>query len=333
MSSETRTPRALGALLAALLVSGCGNYSNDDLAFLAAVPRRDELRSKIESDPAAGQALTLAQSQAALALGDRSEFAENTLRAATSFNRGIGALLGLFEEVLQHPPTRRFGATRREWGPFVPKDRPGFEFRVVIERELDELGEPGPSFHYALQVRRRLGGEWISPIEGTYLAAGGGIRKGAGTLSLHTLAARNLGFPLGDLDTLDSLDVVYDTAGDPLVIQLEVVGQSGLDTVRASYEYRERTGETPEKGQAAIRFRLEQNLVGGLLSATEVFQVTSKWLANHAGRAEATILSGDAAGATQIDCWDENFALTYLSKPWESLTLGSDAGCPAVDVP
>ncbi|HEX3697091.1 MAG TPA: hypothetical protein VH374_17065 [Polyangia bacterium] len=46
-----------------------------------------------------------------------------------------------------------------------------------------------------------------------------------------------------------------------------------------------------------------------------------------AGRTQAAVIAGDAAGAQQDECWGSGFAPTYNLKPWSP---AEDTGDPSL---
>ncbi|HEY0093601.1 MAG TPA: hypothetical protein VGB96_04720, partial [Archangium sp.] len=86
--------RTLWLLLLGCLATACGgNFSNDDLEFLNALPAREDLTAKLPGSEAGVSAGGLRQRVAALAVGDPSTLYEDTHRASTAFNGGLDGLL------------------------------------------------------------------------------------------------------------------------------------------------------------------------------------------------------------------------------------------------
>jgi hypothetical protein len=43
------------------------------------------------------------------------------------------------------------------------------------------------------------------------------------------------------------------------------------------------------------------------------------------------VLSGDAAGAHETQCWNQQFQAVYTDKPWSPLEdLGDPSACPVI---
>ncbi len=101
--------RALFALLlAAMPVSlACGNYSNEDLEFMNAVPARDELVANLPAKP--------------LSTTNEAELSADTHNAVKGFNGLLDNVLAYVETVRSYEPTSRGrdsqGRDTRTWGP------------------------------------------------------------------------------------------------------------------------------------------------------------------------------------------------------------------------
>src|SRR6185369_1187401 len=114
---------AISALLAALALAGCGNWSNDDVAFVQALPTAQALRVALPAS--AGQALC--------APPGPSEVWAFAKPAGDGLNALVDGLAALVDRVRAVPPTTR-GADARTWGPFPDDRHPGVEVRVVMTR-------------------------------------------------------------------------------------------------------------------------------------------------------------------------------------------------------
>lgn len=317
--------RALTSLLAFGLLAGTGcqgNWSNEDLLFRAAVPRRDELRSdlKAPAQPAASDPSVLA------VLGERSQGYEWTIRASSDFNGMLYGVLAIFEEVLKHDPTRR-EPDRRIWGPFRVEPGKPLEAKVTIARRpLAAVQE----FTYALELRKDASSRFVRLIEGSYDAAVGGIRTGKGQLTLDAKALAAEGIDSGDLRWVDSIAMSYDTAQDPLVvgITLKLAPGQAMPVQSATYLY-----EKYDAGNGRMRFELEANVVGGPGTQKERIAASSRWLASGAGRTDWDILSGDGVGARQVECWNDALNVVHLARSWDGTSIGNPAHCPPVPAP
>src|ERR1700704_16159 len=128
----------LGNLLLATCLlgaaAGCGNYSNEDLEFMAALPEKQELSAEVPT-------------RSALVLGEAAEYYLLTRNVSLIFNGITEAFLGLIDTIRAFPPTTR-QPNRRIWGPFPadPVKQPGWMIRMVMERV-------GATFTYNLEFK------------------------------------------------------------------------------------------------------------------------------------------------------------------------------------
>jgi hypothetical protein len=308
--------RALRPALLLLAAACGGNFSNDDVEFLNALPVREELRAKLPEAPATAAAPG-ERTLGALALGQRSKLYDDTRRGSQEYNTGLDNLLTLVEFIRRQPPTERDPDARR-WGPFPAEDQPGFEARFRMAREAER-------FTYFLEFRPRGTGEeaWFAFLSGDFAAAFG-VRKGVGHLLLDVAAARARGLRVDNLATLERLEVEYETQALPSrVHMLFVPAAERLDGVRLEYTYRELPG-----GSGSITFLLlGTQSIGGPLSAPEDLAITSRWTPDAGGRGTVAILAGDFAGATTEECWDAG-AVTRYERNALGLVTGEPGACP-----
>src|SRR5687768_846689 len=87
---DMRTHIATMSLLMATACGG-GNWSNQDLEFLHALPQREELRSKLPAAETSSSGLTGVRRDG-LAVGDPSEVYADTKRSSDAFNGLLDAL-------------------------------------------------------------------------------------------------------------------------------------------------------------------------------------------------------------------------------------------------
>lgn len=304
------TSRTLAiALLACGLATGCGNYSNEDLEFMAAVPTTSELAVEL---PSAVNALTEA------------ELAKRTHDAIDTVNQALKNVLGLIEGVRSYTPTSRTSDSRT-WGPFPDQNNPGWQWELIVRRD-----PTGTTFTYTLQVASQaLATGWIPFLTGSFDAAGG-ARQGNGQVRAEFAALAAAQFPL-DAKTAALADIAigyqnFDTPGSPTQVSMTIDSASPDQNTPASLSivYEILTDQSGE-----MLFTLTGNLVPG--AATEVVQVTSQWLSSGAGQATLTVASGDGSGLTQTECWDSAFNPTYNTKPWSlAEDVGTAANCPAL---
>ena len=273
------------ALLAAALtaLAACGNYSNDDLQFLDALPDRQALSTQVPQ----GSAQALSQT-ASLYTG--------TVQTAQTINAGVESIIALLDLVRTLPPSQR-GPDLRVWGPFNDTD-PGFENQVVIRRSAN-------TFNYELQQRAK-GGEFVDVLTGTFV--GDTALAGHGTLDFEVAPLESIGHTQRD-PNLRSLRFVYANDTQPRTVNTTIVSRDAehAQTTTLSYLY----AEAPAEGD------LDFDLQGPSGNGTYDIQVHSRWVPD--GGAGRALGVGTLAAFTglelQVDqCWDDQFLETYYDS-------------------
>lgn len=303
----------------ALLFLACGgNFSNDDLEFLNALPVREELSARLPGGATATSVGRLAALRVnGLALGAPSELYQRTHEASGSFNDGLDHLLSLLEGIRTLPPTTR-APDQRIWGPAPLDKAANHELRFTMTRAADV-------FEYVLQVRRTGSGEagWWSLLTGAF-QADGGLRRGTGELHLLTGVAISRGFDVGDLAGHQRLDIAYQTRAPPLRVEMNFASARGGPDVY--YTYRELPG-----GLGEMTYRVQGIDVLGSVRKEDL-SILSRWTRDGSGVARVKVTGGDVpagATATEQECWDAGFLVTYRQRTWEGAE-GSPAACPDV---
>jgi hypothetical protein len=306
-------------LLCALAACG-GNFSNEDLEYLNALPTRDALASKLPGSSGSSTGGGLTQRQDRLSVGDTSQLYLDTQRASTDFNNGLDNLLSLLENIRTVPPTTREQG-RRTWGPYPDSGHPGNVLRFVMERDGDFFG-------YRLQFKPSAAAEeaWWSFLEGSF-KADAGIRRGEGELHLFISEALARGLDVGDLRGLQQLDIGYQNKTLPTRVEMIFSTPPTLPSTPPpgiSYTYRELPA-----GFGEMRFLLQGTdvVLGGL---KEDVEITTRWTPDHGGVSTFVILKGDLMGASYKECWDSQYKLTFAKRSWELFGVGLASSCTDV---
>jgi hypothetical protein len=292
--------------------AGCGNYSNEDLEFMNALPDKSDLSADVPV-------------RSAISIGDTAELYRMTRDVAVIFNGIVDAFLTLIDTIRSFEPTTR-RPNERIWGPVASKDQPGWDIRMKMTR--DDLA----TFSYQVGFRPSgfSGGEdegWLNVITGTFNAAGG-VRKGSGTLAIITAAARAAGLDPG-LGYLDWMNATYDNHAFPTSVGLQYANlpnpNQPTDPTDGTYSY-----SAQQNGQGALTFNFSANSIPGP-AGIDVFNVTSNWLGTGQGRSDLQVVSGDDAGARETQCWNQQFQAVYIDKPWSVLEdIGTPSDCPSI---
>lgn len=299
-------------LVAGLLGAGCGNYSNEDLEFMAAVPTTNQLAVEL---PAAVNPTAEA------------ELAKRTHDAIATVNGALRNVLGLVDGVRAYTPTSRTDDSRT-WGPFPDDQHAGWSWELIVRRDP----AAPTTFTYDLQTQNAAAQTgWLLFVSGSFDGAGG-ARQGSGQVSADFKALGDAQFPLdSDAAKLALLRMTYqnfDLAGSPVEVTMSMDSlpdtSGSVTSLNILYEIL-----SDQSGEMA--FTLTGNLVAG--PAAEIVQVNSQWLPSGAGEATMLVASGDGAGLQQTECWDRTFAATFEHKPWSPAEeLGTADSCPALPV-
>ncbi|WP_342374886.1 hypothetical protein NVS55_26615 [Myxococcus stipitatus] len=311
--------RHLVPVFLCLALAACGgDFSNDDLEFLNALPQREDLAATVPGqDKEAGWSARIAgkTSLAVGRLGAPSGIIVDTNETGRRFNEVVDSMLASLENIRSAPPTER-EPDRRVWGPYPDRRERRFEARFVMTRE-------GERFDYQLQYRRAGEGDdaWWSFIVGSF-QANGGIRKGEGSLILELRRAREKGFILG-LDLLEREEIHYKTRELPTSVSVVFVSMQPL-LLPSKYTYRQGEG-----GVAEMTFELQGTdfVAGGLL---EDVALTTRWAPDGRGSGSLKILKGDIQGAEYKECWDNGGRVTFIARSWDFInpTEGVRSTCP-----
>jgi hypothetical protein len=291
-------------------IAGCGNYSNEDLEFMAVLPEKADLEAVIPL-------------RSAIVVGDTAELYRLSRSVTLIFNGIVDSFLRLVDEIRANPPTERAPGTRT-WGPVPATNQPGWMLEMVMTR-LDIA-----TFQYQLQFRRATAADdaaWIPLFVGNYDASGG-VRQGMGHVELRTGPLRAAGADPG-MGYLDTLAVDYTTNQFPVTVRLEFTNLPNPfkadDPSHGLYTY-----ATQSNGQGALSYDFTGDIIP-ITSAPDTVEVTSRWLGTGEGRGDLQVVSGDAAGAQETQCWNERFQAVYTYKPWAPLeNLGDPSACPAI---
>jgi hypothetical protein len=305
------TSRTLAiAFLACGLTAACGNYSNEDLEFMAAVPTTTQLAVELPS---------------ALSSVNEAELARKTHDAIDTVNQALKNVLGLIDGVRTYTPTSRTSDSRT-WGPFPDQNHAGWQWELIVRRDPADSAV----FNYVLQADNPAAGiDWVPFLTGSFDGAGG-ASQGTGQVKANFAALLASQFPL-DAKTaaLADITITYqnlDTAGSPTQVGMTIDSASSDPSAPTSLSI---VYEILVDGSGQMTFALTGNLVPG--PATETVQVISQWLSSGAGEATLKVASGDGVGLAQTECWDSSFGATFNSKPWSLVEdVGTSADCPSL---
>ncbi len=333
------SPLSLVLCLAALAASGC-NYDPETRLFRQVVPKPEDVAL------APPGAETEASESGNTVQQGLERCDEDTLRChaeniASGLNALTAGLLAIVDGVVQLPPSQRDDG-RRVWGPhFTLEQDATFRFEMV-------RADDG-TFTWCLHAGRGdlTRAEGTEALDcGVYEAGNGMLLVLSGESSPGSAVGQAAGSGRGsmvlegprfrDLDPnaeeVGVITFVYDnTSGRDVTIDVEESeGRRGdLFGTGVTYRY---TSEPDDSG--TFYFAARANFVGGggfgFDPVLEDFVIRSRWTAEKAGRADATVSGGDLdAGAeySATQCWNTSLETVYLVNNYDDATSGDAERC------
>ncbi|HEY5090919.1 MAG TPA: hypothetical protein VIK30_13160 [Polyangia bacterium] len=297
----------------AVFAVACGNYSNEDLEYMNAVPAGSQLSA------------TLPAYSSTLPASSEAELAQTTHSVTTQFNQMIANALGGIDAIRSYSPTSRT-PNSRIWGPFPSDKQPGWDWQLTVSHDDPQ----STTFTYELDVENTADptAGWLTFVTGSFDAQDG-VRKGSGSLTMDTTKLSDAGFPFDQgMVPFMTLTVTYETLTDPVnhvTMTIDRMPDASNQVSSVVYTY-----AAQADGSGQMSFTLTGNFIVG--PAIETVAVTSAWLPSGAGKATEMVEQGDGAGLLQTECWDSMFAATYNDKPWASPPepTGDPSVCPSL---
>lgn len=302
------------AIAGLVALAGCGNLSNDDLAFIAAIPHAENLHVSVPQKPAS-QALRLAS---ACPLGAADSWVASEA-SGEKINAGVDGIISFVEVIRGLPPTTRPDAWTRTWGPWADGAHAGVQFEVVMLRNDNADGTPY-SFDYSFNGRLNQG-SWLPILEGIFFGAQ--AKKGAGFITLHFENSQAIGTNKPS-DPVVPVYFSYDLIGDPRTIAAHT---PQFQANPFNYGF---AGYADGHG----RFDYSFDSPNGFAH----YFVQSWFTPAGAGKGEIDVNTFFGNAGQITECWDASACLTYIDDPNNLLklcvasglpcTLGSAATCP-----
>ena len=303
-------------ILSVAVLAGCGgNWSNTDLAFANALPRRDDLRSKVPTSttqPLEG----VSTRRDGLMVGDPSNAVAATRKAASDYNKLLDYILGVVDQVRLAPPTSRSNDSRT-WGPFSDSNNPGREVQVVITK-VDDV-----NFDWHIQSRPN-NGEFLEVLTGNFKATDT-ARRGQGAFVVHVKDFRDVIKVDDTVAQLDEVRVGYVTDMFPQRVEMLFTVKPGSTLGISSLGY---TARRQQDGSGAMRFLYA---LTGNADVSEV-EFNSAWKATGEGKATGVVTKGTYTGATVTECWGKNFTVVHYAESWPGgMTSGPASDCVTIE--
>lgn len=297
----------------ALLLAGCGNWSNDDVAFVEALPTERELLLTFPVQAAQADGLQAGAPDAAVCASalDRSRIWTIAIDAGKILNVIVDDTLEMILVARGVEPTVRT-SNSRTWGPFVSRRNPARRLRVDMNRTVD--GQGLPTYDYKLLVWTD-GGEPQTVIHGIF--RGHTARDGAGELSVTSIDSQDL--EIGESGSgLETVVLSYDRTANPRVttITLNQDYRASVFLPKFNYKYWDY-----DNGNGRFLFKYDSKLLGTTLVEHDISFASS-------GAGSATITAG--LGSDYKQCWDATGCVLRVDDPKGVSSVCSDllGTCP-----
>ena len=321
----------------AVALAACGDLSQEDLVFRAAVPPKDAVALVVPGvgDAGDGGSALSAHEQGLGACADGDLRCDATT-LARGFNCLTFTLLDTVDAVTALPPSQR-ARGHRVWGPHFDfgKNR---TFRFEMNREDD-----GVTYSFCLHVADgRVTDNDVGDIDCTSAddvmanvfsgafqpssVAGDGARQGAGTMRFEAEKVRR--FDGGDRFA-DVLNFAFDNADDEVHIDIAADGVPTDDDddagTAAGYSF-----DRDARGAGELSFEFFANLVSeGLIPQRRLEHVNlrAQWAADQSGRAIAVVDGGDLDPGQEVtvdQCWDASLTTTRFQGVDGEVSVGPD---------
>jgi len=303
------------ACSALLLAAACGNLSNEDVAFLVAIPQRDQLHVAVPANDGTVQPACLYGA---------ADVWTNAKTSGDGLNAAVDGLIAFVDAIRAQPPTSR-DQDSRTWGPFPDQQHPGIEFRATLDRELDANRVP---WHWIFDISARgqaSGTAFVPILEAEFFGAQAVNGIGRMTLHFETAAALGINKPT---DPTGPMRIYYDRFEDPRTISLDLTSSTGFGLVSFDYGY---AGYADGHGRFDYAFPDPKS--GCKVEVTTYFDKLGE------GRDVVRLDCGVIGVLGPIEqCWDRSACLTYANDPFaftpaclgvKPCTLGAATDCPA----
>ena len=305
--------RSACSALVLLCAVACGNLSNEDVAFIEAIPQKDELHVVVPQGDTAQPACAIGSAD--IAIGART--------TGNAINSGVDGILGLVDAIRAVPPTTR-DTDSRTWGPFHDDKHPGIDVQVTMMRELDAKLVPW-RWIYVIAARRKPT-DFLPIVEGEFFGAQ--AKDGSGRVALHFENSRKLQINQ-PTDPNFPARIYYDLTGNPRTVSLDLTSGQGFGLVGFDYGY---AGYAD--GHGRFDYAIPQSN-GCLLEVSAWFTPQGAGKLTFRALCPLNIVYGDIT-----QCWDVSACITYVNDPFgftqplcgsqKPCLLGNPASCPAL---
>lgn len=335
--------KALKKLWAPLVLAsvGCGDLTNEDLVFLAAIPQSEELAIKI-SDSARTPTSNVVQNAV---VGETSTLFRTLESSADELNGNIDFILQFVDDLGRDvSPTRRED-DRRIWGPYEADDN-GIAIRLEIAR--DSSGDR-PVYTFCLHgaLRGQATGEpvcsverevtdgsngWRAVLYGRYgpLNVQEGARSGSGTITLDFDASRAVGLAENPEDEgRVSFDYDFAAAGVSKTLDVRLTNR---EVALVNKDYFVWNYRLSAEGDVVFSIEFDGNADDTDPEVLEFVSVDACWGLTGPGRASFSTQGGDLGDASTegSECWNAQQVTVFerfKTVDGDVFSLGNEGSC------
>jgi hypothetical protein len=286
--------RSACSALAALALCGCGNLSNEDIAFVEALPRTGDLHVQLPPQSTTGAQNALA----ACALGEAAPWLVGARDTGDKLNSAVDAVLGIIDAIRHATPTSR-KPDLRVWS-FPDSNHPGVQMEASLLRIAQPSGATAAQQAWSFAIdASRSGGPYLEVLYAYFI--GSDARAGLGEITINFDNARALQIN-GPSDPPGTMLIHYDLSGDPRTVQIDL-GATGLGLSQFDYFY---AGFANGSGRFDYLFPDGQG---------NLFSLQTSFTSAGAGKAHIFVRTAGGTTGTLDECWDTAACLTYVLDP------------------
>ncbi len=286
--------RWASSAVALVLLCACGNLSNDDIAFVEAMPQKSQLHVQVPNGSTA---------QSLCSIGSADIYA-NAKATGQSINSGVDDMLALVEAIRTVTPTTRDDDSRT-WGPFPDQQHPGVLIKVVMVRELDQTRTPW-RWIYSIAAFGPPASGYLPILEGEFFGAQ--ARNGIGRITFHFENTTTLGIndPKNPNPPNFPARFYYDLSGDPRTISVDLtLGVNAFGLVAFDYFF---AGYVD--GHGRFDFSIPDP------NSTCYVDISTFFNSQGAGRDVFHLRCGSTLSSDVNQCWDPSGCLTFIDDPF-----------------